>query len=64
MMTRRQILGAAGAASAWLAVEPGQAQSPAKRLANLGGAPAGLFEDPAFRAGVAVRSTATRSVEE
>ena len=42
MMTRRQILGAAGAASAWLAVEPGQAQSPAKRLANLGGAPAGF----------------------
>ena len=38
MMTRRQILGAAGAASAWLSVD-GQAQSPAKRLANLAARP-------------------------
>jgi len=42
MITRRRILGAAGAAAAWLAAEPGRAQSPAKRLANLGGAPAGF----------------------
>jgi len=40
-MTRRQILRAAGAASAWLAMESSEAQSPAK-LANLGGAPAGF----------------------
>ena len=41
-MTRRQILGAAGAASAWLAVERAHAQTPPKQLANLGGAPAGF----------------------
>jgi len=37
-MTRRQILGAAGAASAWLAVEPGQAQSPPKTAGKSGAA--------------------------
>jgi sugar phosphate isomerase/epimerase len=40
-MTRRQILGAAGAACAWLTAKPGEAQTPSK-LANLGGAPAGF----------------------
>src|ERR1035438_1967717 len=42
MMTRRQILGSAPAAAAWLAAQPGQAQMPPKQLANLGGAPAGF----------------------
>src|ERR1019366_1785570 len=42
MMTRRQILGAAGAASVWMAAEPGQTQTPPKQLPNLGGAPAGF----------------------
>ena len=42
MMTRRQILGAAGAASAWMAAGPGRAQTPPKQLSNLGGAPAGF----------------------
>ena len=42
MMTRRQILGSAPAAAAWLAAQPGQAQMAPKQLANLGGAPAGF----------------------
>ncbi len=42
MMTRRQILGAAGAASAWMAAESAHAQTPAKQIPNLGGAPAGF----------------------
>ena len=45
MITRRQILvslATAGAASAWLAVEPLQAQTPPKHLPNFGGAPAGF----------------------
>ncbi len=42
MMTRREVLGTAGAASAWLAAARAQAQTPAKPLANLGGAPAGF----------------------
>ena len=42
MMTRRQILAAAGAASSWMAAERTQAQTAPKRLANLGGAPAGF----------------------
>ena len=40
-MTRRQLLGAASADCASLALQPSDAQTPAK-LANLGGAPAGF----------------------
>jgi 3-oxoisoapionate decarboxylase len=42
MLTRREMVGAACAASTWLAAKPGHAQAPARQLANLGGAPAGF----------------------
>lgn len=42
MVTRRQILCAAGAASAWFPSQPLRAQKASGQLANLGGAPAGF----------------------
>ena len=42
MTTRRQLLGAAGAASALLSLKPGWAQPSGKPLRNMGGAPAGF----------------------
>src|SRR5580700_8741267 len=41
-MTRRQLLGAAGAASALLSLKPGWAQPSGKPIRNMGGAPAGF----------------------
>jgi 3-oxoisoapionate decarboxylase len=41
-MTRRELLAAAGAASAWLSLEPAWAQTAAKPMRNMGGAPAGF----------------------
>jgi sugar phosphate isomerase/epimerase len=42
MITRRQVLAAAGSASAMLAFDQASAQSPAGQLKNMGGAPAGF----------------------
>ena len=41
-MTRREMLGAAGAAAAMLSLKPGLAQPSVKPMRNLGGAPAGF----------------------
>ncbi len=41
-MTRRHLLGAAGAASALLSIKPGWAQPSVKPMRNMGGAPAGF----------------------
>lgn len=48
-MTRRQMLAAAGSASAWLSARPAAAQTQGKPLRNMGGAPAGF--PMAMRAG-------------
>ncbi|HEY2015571.1 MAG TPA: TIM barrel protein, partial [Bryobacteraceae bacterium] len=42
MMTRREMLAAAGSASAWLLAQPAEAQMAVRPMANMGGAPAGF----------------------